>query len=739
MYVNGQILPLLLFISSCLTSFQIQAQVTADINFDVKHVVGDISTFDRNKFVTIHADLSEQEWGGNNFTPDLRDDLLNGYDVYLGRNTGGITWYLKAQTDEDPVRTGFADPADVSTNGTTIKNIYAANTNLHAYEHRNDQILAAQLHPFYPDGQLIGDTWAFSQTDTEAEPFGTATGEYMGRFISEAFGTGATTGQPKPKYVEVINEPLWHLVDYGDHTPTEIFKFHNSVADEIRKYNDDVVIGGYCTAFPDHETDGFKEWNDRWKLFMDMSGDKVDYWAIHLYDFPSINNGKQLYRKGSNMEATFDLMEQYSFMKFGEVKPFMISEYGAQMHDYFGAWSAYRDWLHIKASNSMMLQFMERADIINKTINFLPLKAEWGTNGVDDTYNHRMLRKADEPASYSGEWVYTDMIKIYELWSEVKGTRVDSYSNDLDVMVDAYVDRKDAYFILNNLKFSSVNIDLNHLGLGENAIDQVEIKNLYLDNDAGVLKSTTSSSLPNSVNLGAEATIIIKYTFSQEVTIGASSTETKYYADTYLKEISANTTESFAISSVSVGTQGEGILRIGVGRDHGKSLNPTVTFNGTALSLPGNIRGDDQADRDTFFGVMEIAVPYELIQESNQVDISFSDAGGHISSVALQVFDFSRPIERLAPDEVLHTLEETIPNSEMNIYPNPSHDSVWVKLDQKFMGHQLTLRGVDGKSVFQQSIDQSIIYLDLTHLPIGIYCISVQDGDQIFTRKIIKK
>lgn len=728
---------IILSILCCLVAFSGMAQVTVDVNFDVRHEVGGISTFDRNKFVTIHADLSEQEWGGNNFTPDLRDDLLNGYDVYLGRNTGGITWYLNALTDEDPDRSGFADPADITTNGTNIKNTYAAKTNLHAYEHRNDQIIAAQLHPFYPDGQLINNSWAFSQADTDAEPFGTATGEYMGRFISEAFGTGANTGQPKPKYVEVINEPLWHLVDYGDHTPTEIFKFHNSVADEIRKYNDDVVIGGYCTAFPDHETNGFQEWEERWKLFMDMSGDKMDYWTIHLYDFPAINNGKQLYRKGSNMEATFDIMEQYSFMKFGEVKPFMISEFGAQMHDYFGAWSAYRDWLHIKASNSMMMQFMERADIINKTINFLPLKAEWGTKSVDDTYNHRMLRKADEPASYTGEWVYTDMIKIYELWSDVKGVRIDTYANDLDVMVDAYVDGKDAYLILNNLKFSPVTIDLNHLGLDENSIEQVEIKHLFLNNDAAKLNVSTDTSLPTSVSLGTEATIIVKYTFSEDVVIDHSSTETKYYADTYLKEISANTAESFAINNVSVGTQGESILRIGVGRDHGKSLNPTVTFNGTTLSLPGNIRGDDQADRDTFFGVMEVAVPYELLQESNQVDISFSDAGGHISSVALQVFEFSRPIERMVPDEVLESSE--IPNAKINIYPNPSHDSVWVKLDQKFIGNQLTLRGIDGKSLHQQSIDQSNIHLDLTQLPNGIYCISVKDGDQIFTRKIIKK
>ena len=47
---------------------------------------------------------------------------------------------------------------------------------------------------------------------------------------------------------------------------------------------------------------------------MDMSGTYMDFWTIHLYDFPSINGGQQMYRKGSNMEATLDMMEQYSYL-----------------------------------------------------------------------------------------------------------------------------------------------------------------------------------------------------------------------------------------------------------------------------------------------------------------------------------------------------------------------------------------------------------------------------------------
>ncbi|UXX77847.1 T9SS type A sorting domain-containing protein [Reichenbachiella carrageenanivorans] len=712
------------------------AQVAVDVNLDIKHEVGGVFEFDRNKFVAIHANIGEQEWDGNNFTADLRDDFLNGYDVYLGRDTGGITWNLNANTTEDPARSGYANPADIQSNGTTIKNNYAIKTNWHGYEHRNDQILAAQLHPFWPDGQQTNKGWAFSEADTPTEPFGTATGEYMGRFIHDSYGTGGATGPNKPKYVEVINEPLWHLVDFGSDTPEKIFKFHNAVADEIRKYDSDILIGGFCTAFPDHEKRDFAQWNERWKLFMDLAGDKMDYWTIHLYDFPAIG-GKQKYRKGSNMEATFDLMEQYSYMKFGTVKPFMVSEYGAQMHDYKGAWSPYRDWLHNKSVSAMMMQFMERANIINKTLNFLPVKAEWGTSGVDNTYDHRLLRKENEPTAYTGQWVYSDMVQIYQLWSEVNGDRVDSYSTDQDVMVDAYVDGDAAYVILTNLKFESVDIDLTLMGFSEDKFQSVEIKHLHLDDQAGVLEESTQNDLPASVSLDSEATMILKYIFTEDLTIDQSSEEIKYYATTYMKEIVENQAATFTIAGVTTTDKyGEAVLRLGVGRAHDKSLRPTVLFNNTKISIPINYRGDDQAQRDTFFGVLEIPVPYELIKESNEVSVSFADAGGHISSVAMQVFNFSRTVSRSIREEIL-SVDEKEAQTGLNFYPNPATDTIHLNFGAQWLGGHLIIRSLDGKEQQKRLISERSMTYDLSDLKAGIYFITISHQGELVTKKIV--
>nr|WP_010925623.1 T9SS type A sorting domain-containing protein [Microscilla sp. PRE1]AAK62831.1 MS109, putative beta-agarase [Microscilla sp. PRE1] len=708
-------------------------KVEVDVQFNVKHVVGNVSMFDRNKFVTIHADVPEREWEGDNFTTDLRKDFLDRYDVYLGRNTGGITWYLNNQVTEDPERPGYANPADVEAIGRNLKNQYAVNSVWQAYEHRNDQIIAAQLHPFWPDGQLTNQGWAFSQTDTEVEPFGTATGEYMGRFIRDAFGEGGTAGQPRPDYVEIINEPVWHLVDYGDESAEKVFRFHNGVAKAIRQTVPDIQIGGYCTAFPNHETNGFQEWNNRWKLFMDISGEYMDYWSIHLYDFPSINNGKQLYRKGSNMEATFDMMEQYSFLKFGEVKPFMISEYGAQMHDYFGAWSPYRDWLHLKSVNSMMLQFMERPHIINKTINFLPVKAEWGTKGVNDTYNHRLMRRENEPESYTGQWVYSELVKTYQLWSEVNGTRIDTYSPNADILVDGYVEGKNAYLILNNLNFEPAEIDLKSHGLSDNNIVSIEIKHLYLDGDAPVLSTSVESSVPESLLLAAEGTMILELTMEEPIEPVQSSIEKKYYADTYLQEIVSETPITFNIDNVEVGEYGEAVLRVGIGRQHGKSLAPSVLFNGQNIHVPKNFRGDDQEDRATFFGVLEIPVSYDLIKQKNEVQITFSDDGGHVSSVAMQVFNFSVPIER----SVGNVLDVPVYDQDnIRISPNPNNG--WFALEFKEdLSFAVTITDLSGREVFRQSEIKVKEKIDVNYLAPGVYVVAVLNNHTIKSERII--
>lgn len=631
-------------------------------NRDIKHIVGDVESFDRRKFITIHSSNTEADWfGGNaqslgapNASPDLITEVMEGYDVYFGRDTGGISWQL-GELNQDSARPGFVSETDAQTKGGGVRWVYSNNTNstkIRQFENRlTDMVIGAQQHPFWPDGKLTRKGWALSQTESPSEPFGTATGHYMGQYLAKYFnkGAGDLYGQPKPLYVEVMNEPLYDLVDASaSPVPVEkVFQFHNTVAAEIRKTNSDVLIGGYTVAFPDYDKNNFQQWLNRDKVFIDIAGANMDFYSIHLYDFPAHNN-REKYRRGSNVEATLDLLEHYDMIKFGQIKPLVISEYGASIHSmFFDPWTPQRDGLRLIAFNGLLMSFLERPNNIAKTIPFLPVKAEWGRlNGIP--YNDRLMRQRKEaPGETGDEWVFTDMIKFYQLWSDVKGTRIDITSNEPDLVVNAYTDNNQVYLVINNLEFNAVNFSLNEYSLNNSVFTNATIKHLYMDSqNAPVLDETTSDNFPDSLSIGANGTMIVTMNYENSTVIDQTKVEQKTYATTYLQAIQANSPLSFTINGITPVSFGEATLRLGIGRDHGKSLQPKVTINGTEVTVPQDYRGYDQyhqgKGRENFFGVIEIPVPYSLLSANNQIEVSFPDAGGYVSSVALRAYHYSR-------------------------------------------------------------------------------------------------
>ncbi|RKR14318.1 agarase [Maribacter vaceletii] len=633
----------------CFMYLPFYAQVQVDVNLNVKHTVGNISEFDRSKFITIHANQVENEWDGDNFVTDLRDDFLNGYDVYLGRNTGSITWNLN-NIGEDPIRSGFADPNEIVTKGSNTRNNYASKTDLHSYESRKaNHVMAAQLHPFW-----TGESQRATSVTGWELANATATGEYMGRFFNEFHGGN---GEPIPKWIEVINEPAYEeLGGKSNFTNSlqEVADFHVEVADAIRVQNPNLKIGGYTVAFPDFETGDFQRWINRDKLFIDVAGEKMDFWSWHLYDFP-VFGGKKDLRSGSNLEATFDMHDQYSLIKLGETKPYVISEYGSQTHDLRNEqWSPYRDWLFMAAQNGQMMSYMERPNDIAIAIPFTIVKAEWGYNSTTGIpYVSRLMRKANEPASYTGEWVYTERVKFYDLWKNVKGTRIDTKATDLDIQVDAYIDGNKGYVILNNLEFSAATIDLNVFDNYNVAITSILKRHLTLSGNIPVLEEESVITAISSVELGSQSTMILEYTFDNDIIIDETSDEVKYFADSYLQPIQANQAVTFNINGVAKPTTyGEAVLRVSIGRDHGSVLKPVVTVNNVDITVPEDWRGYDQAQKNRFFGTLEIPVAYDVLNTNNVISVAFPDAGGHVSSVAMQVFNFSSNIREFTPEKL---------------------------------------------------------------------------------------
>lgn len=616
------------------------------VNLNVRHSVNGFSEFDRSRFILVHAGLKENDWE----TDQNRADFLNEYDVYLGRNNGSLPWFL-SQTTEHPTNAGWIDHTSLETQGNNVKSSYVSDTASQQLEHRIANHMIGGQMSMYPNGQENGNGFGLGSYDALAD--------YFSGFLSYFFGEGGTDGEPKPYMVEVVNEPFVKANSYQTTKPN-IAELHNVVAAKIKEDHPDVLVGGYTAAHPAFEAADFGLWDSNWRMFIDTAGENMDFFSVHLYDYLSpsdhYDSSKTQYRSGSNVEAILDMIEHYSMISLGEVKPFAVSEFGSyEPIDGGEPWTPESNWSDIRSFSSILMQLLERPDRILQAMPFVVLKAEWGRDwNTGHPYGPRLFRQRfEDPEDTGEEWVYSELIQFYELWKNVNGIRLDTTSEDLDVQVDAYVDDKKLHLILNNLELEPKQVDLRFVSTERNAIVSAVSKQTFAINGAPLIEEIQHEDIPSTLTLEANATMIIEYDFTDQVLVDQSSEEQKYYANTYLQTIDSSQDITFEIDDVSVPTFGEAVLRVGIGRSHEKSLKPIVKFNEETVEVPEDWRGYDQGTRSSFFGVIEIPIPITLLQANNSITVQFDDNGGHVSSVTMQVWEFSSSFRERSARESL--------------------------------------------------------------------------------------
>ena len=726
-------LPLLFLTALCtcaLARVQAQQRVKVDVNLDVRHSVNGTDTFARDRFITMHAELDDNEWN----SAEQREEFLNGYDVYLGRNNGWLPWNMD-QTAEDPARPGYPSDADLSRRGEISRNNYARKTELHGLEHRYGSMMIGGQPVMFPNGRMTRPNACCSQATPWAFANYEALAEYMAGFATHYYREGGTTGTPRPLMMEVMNEPFVHAGSLGT-TKLEIAKMHKVVADKMHAVLPEMLVGGYTAAFPAYEAAEFNHWRDNWKMFIDEAGAEMDFFSLHLYDITN-DAGDIMYRSGSNAEAILDMIESYSMIKLGEVKPWNISEFGwFDLRDSGSPYTKAKDWGNLRSFSSFTMQLLERPDLVIKSMPFHILKANWWSHPDGYRYGSRLLRQQFELEGETGnEWVYTELLKWYQLWKDIKGVRVDTKATDPDLQTDAYVDGKDVYIILNNLEHEPVKVSLNIPELANRTPVAVTTRELHANSGDPELVTGELGPGVHGVELSREATMIVHLTFEDEIVPDAVSEERKYYADDYLKPIRRNQANVFNIDGVETGVHGEATLRLGLGRNLNLSRRPVIRINGNNVEVPEDYRGYDQASRDKFFGVIEIPVPYDLLETNNEVSISFDDNGGHISSLTLQTWAFSREIPR--SDGLVSTREPQLAATAVDVFPNPASEVINVRLDADLGAAEVTIRDLQGRIVLQRSGVRNSVVLPVGELAAGAYLVRVAAAAGVTDRKVV--
>lgn len=543
----------------------------------------------------------------------------------------------------------------------------------------------------------------------------------------------------RPEFYEPMNEPFVHARDYYDEpdwdpvaearVKLEMAQVFSEIGSKIHATPElaNMKVIGYAAAFPSFEKNNFSVWNQNMKMFMDEAGADMDAFSTHIYD--GVNQiGQDTKRSGSNMEAVLDLIESYSFQKWGAIKPHVISEFGGIAES---TYSDINNVQSIRSQNAMLFGLLERQDVTELTIPFTTGKSTWH---ITEANNYKPYKAVlfkpvpfGVPLDQVTRWEYTDRIYFYELWKNVSGDRIELNSTHPDIQIQGFRDENKLFLALNNLDDFDRSVSLQLQSVTGATLNDVRIKSLIINpNEAAQFTDQTTLVLPESYNLKANETVVLEYTYSTDFNYeNALISKRHYNNESTVQPITANSSITYTFSNVPASSIASATLRMSIGRKHDKSKSPTVVVNGQTLSVPTNWKGYDQANRDDFFGMIEIDVPAESLQASTSVTLTFPDSGGHLSSLVLITQTY---------DQSLSSTEKGISSNgedKLILYPNPA--KAIVLLDQKYIGKELRFFTLTGKEIYRAVYNGNTV--DVGHLASGLYLVRC---GSLFTKLVIE-
>jgi len=571
---------------SCFSLITYAQNVTVEIDPSCQRFIGGVSELDRTKFFSIHDGASDAD------ALAFRND----YNVTGGRDFWGPYGVAYVQSNNDPdLRVAGVYPPDMPGND-NVRTV------------KKDFVMTSHRHWAFFDGMDVS-----------------AAADWAAEYFKDYVNDGEVH-----EYFEVMNEPFVHAPDYGSDVQDikhQMSLLYNEVG--LRFNNTPALANmkviGYSAAWASVELWDFGQWEDNMKMFMDTAGDFMYGFSTHLYDGINVV-GQDSKRSGSNSEAILDIIENYSFIKWGKIKPHAITEYGAIETGYGPNYSEIASSQTMSSINHLLFNLLDRQDRVTNSIPFIVGKSTWH---ITPENNYQPYTPALWIPSNIGQpnptgWHYSPRIHFYELWKEVKGERIFINSDNPDIQIHAFVDNTKMYVALSNLDDNNQTIDLQMLSNQGNIANTVIKKSLRVyPQQLPDMDIETLTSVPNSITLIKDETVVLEYNLNNNITYENALRSKKHFSTDYLQAITPNTPISYNFNNVTTG-DGYATIRMSISRDHNLSKQPIIRVNGNTIPAPNNWQGYDQADRDQFFGMIEIPFAANLIEANNTITIEIS-------------------------------------------------------------------------------------------------------------------
>ncbi len=582
-------------------------ETTAEVTFDLntQRFIGETSTLDRNKYFNIHS-TSDRD-------PDMAT-FFKEYDVNIGRSFSSPLDYAGRMAGRKPC--------------------------IYDVQLPNENPIQEGVRPIGRNFVVTGHTsYMHGEMDTKAA------GEFSAKYFANV------KDYDYPSMYEPINEAFVHARDKKFlPTTTEqmkvvISEYYRDAARAIRSnpYLANMKVIGDGAAYPSYEIANFKQFNDNTKVFLDIAGRDMDAISVHLYDGVNIE-GQATKRSGSNSEAILDMLECYTAVNFGVVKPLAITEFGAIIKipgtDDGNLYHEDYSPLVVLSMNHILHNLIEREDNMMTSVLFIGDKATWYLNAKNNkernSYTSVLFTPKDRKAYPRCEWVINDKVYLFELWKGVNGDRIDITCDNPDIQAMAFRDGKRLYIAMDNLHDKAISTSLKSIA-GTSQFKSVELRSLRGVWGKGLSYETKTIDIDEPLELLPDECAMVVVDLKKSTPYRNSITRTKYYSPDHLKSVEAGEKIDFTFSDKLPQVDGRVAVRMSIGRPIALSKTPKVWVNGTAVEMPTNWKGYDQADRKDFFGMIKIPFEMSLLKASdNTITLEFPDSGGSVSSMILE-------------------------------------------------------------------------------------------------------
>lgn len=653
-----------------LTTFLFWGTVSAatlKANFNTEKRVGGVTTFDRQRFVSFHYEITTGD-----MEPARLDEIIGEMNVSIGRYLGGPG----ASTPSYP--------------GATVEELEEYGSKFIGRQLRKEQsIIYNTCNKIVTDSSDI-----FQVLATSKDYYGYA--QHAVNFFRTHFDD--EKGVLKPCYYEPMNEPM-NKAKYIDAEDPVAVRFEQSkmihdVCETIHsEFNNAINVGGYASGYVEYHQRQMVVWEERMKIFLDVAGSCVNFVSTHLYNV-----------EGAMMEGILDIIDAYNYHLYDKVTPHIVSEFGRSSKLWFTPatfadgssgkfsqpWTPSRDFEAMSAVSAVWMQLLHKVDRVHKAVPFMVGRAMWSYNEhSQNSYPWALVRKVSAPDG-SPQWVWSHQVDFFRLLSGVQGDFRTTTVDDNSIVTHALLHKDVGFLLIKNLhprEAKEVHVVLegelhpNILNITRSRIylNEAEIQS-ELDIAQGVRRSgipiyeadVQESSLDKFV-VEPDEFMLLKITFVNPPTKASVVATSHHYTKNFLQPIIANEPISFFFDGLPDSNR-KVFVRAGITRMDKRGLAFDLFVNNHRMPVDQAYlhNGPDQPSW-LDWGVLEIAVPIiHLVDGENEISFVFPDNGGHVTSCILRV-------DQTTELQQVFKMEQPVPAAEApmqrkNYILNPSFE-----------------------------------------------------------------